>query len=304
VPMFDPEFRPGDNLYTNSALAFNVDDGSIAWYFQYTPNESWDYDEIGVHQLINAEVDGQMRTLVTHYARNGFFYELDRSTGEFVNATQYVAQVTWTDGIDEKTGKPIEYDPNLTLQRYLPETRQTREDNPTVIFCPTAVGGVRWQPTAYNPQTGITYVAGLEGCGATTVAPQEPEPGGLLIGGDFGTPGGTVNPPGLIVGIDVGTGEVVSRLSLPYQSQSGLLATAGGLLFYGGLDGRVIAYDDRTLDELWSFPTGITIKAAPMTFEIDGKQYVAVIAGSGGGGGGYPDLANMQTGAMLYVFTR
>ena len=301
VPMFDPEYRPGDNLYTNSAVAFNVDDGAINWYFQYTPNESWDYDEIGIHTILTAEINGEQRSVISHYARNGYYYQLDANNGEFLRAVQYVDEVTWTEGIDEKTGLPLEYDPNLLVQTYIPETRGTRDD-PFFEYCPTALGGVRWQPTAYNPETGINYVSGLEGCSGIAVAPEEPQPGQIFIGGDFGAGGGTPNPPGIIIGIDASTGEIVSELNMPYQSQSGLLATDGGVVFHGGLDGRITAHDDRTLEELWSFPTGITIKAAPMTYEVDGRQFVAVIAGSGGGGGGYPELANMQTGAMLYVF--
>ncbi|MHA1559615.1 MAG: pyrroloquinoline quinone-dependent dehydrogenase [Alphaproteobacteria bacterium] len=302
VPMFDPEFRPGDNLFTNSALAFDVDDGSIAWYFQYTPNESWDFDEIGIHTLIPTEIDGEQRSIVSHYARNGYYYQMDAGTGEFIRATQYVAEVTWTEGIDEKTGLPLEYDPTLDLQTYIPETRGTRAD-PFFAFCPTALGGVRWQPTAYNPNTGLNYVSGVEGCTGIEVAPGEPAPGQIFLGGNFGAPGSTANPPGIIVAIDASTGQVVNRLSMPYQSLSGLLATAGGIIFHGGLDGRITAHDENTLEELWAFPTGITIKAAPMTYSVDGRQFIAVIAGSGGGGGGYPELANMQTGAMLYAFS-
>ena len=302
VPMFDPEYRPGDNLFTNSALAFDVDDGSIAWYFQYTPNESWDYDEIGIHTLITAVIDGEERNIVTHYARNGYYYQLDATNGQFINATQYVAEVTWTEGIDEKTGLPLEYDPNLELQTYIPETRGTRDD-PHFEFCPTLVGGTRWQPTAYNPDNGLNYVSGVDGCSGIDVNPEEPVPGQIFIGGDFGGAGSTSEPPGMIVAIDVASGEIVSKLDMTYQSLSGVLATAGGIIFHGGLDGRLTAHNDRTLEELWAFPTGITIKAPPITYSIDGKQFIAVIAGAGGGGGGYAALANMQAGASLFVFS-
>ncbi|MCW5697017.1 MAG: hypothetical protein KIS96_09845 [Bauldia sp.] len=304
VPMFDPEYRPGDNLYTNSALAFDVDDGSIVWYFQYTPNESWDYDEIGVHALIDAEVDGEMRQMVVHFARNGYYYRLDRTDGTFIGGTQYVEQITWTAGLDPKTGMPVEYDPDLDLQVYLPETRQTRDGNPSIAFCPTLLGGVRWQPTAYNPETGINYVSGIDGCSAITVGPEEPTPGQIFIGADFAAPApfDLAAPHGQIVGVDVMTGEITARLLLPQPSESGVLATAGGLVFHGGRDGRITAHNDETLEELWAFPTNIGIKAAPMTFAVDGQQYVAIIAGTNGGGGGAPELANQQTGAMLYVF--
>src|SRR5690606_35680919 len=136
-------FRPGDNLFTNSAIAFNIDDGSMAWYFQYTQNESWDYDEIGVHMLIDAEFNGEPRKMVAHYARNGFFYLLDGTNGQFLSAQPFVEKITWTAGIDPKTGKPVEYDPNLDVQTYIAATRYDR-GNPTGDICPTTVGGVRW----------------------------------------------------------------------------------------------------------------------------------------------------------------
>ena len=312
VPMFDPEFRPGDNLYTNSAIAFNVDDGTIAWYFQYTPNESWDYDEIGVHTLVDVMVDGVMTKSVVHYARNGFYYRLDRTNGSFISATQWVDTINWTAGIDAKTGLPVEYDPNLQIQTYRVETRGLRDTLPTFDFCPTALGGVRWQPTAYDPATGLNYVAGVDGCSNITITPAEPVAGGgnpngvgqVWLGGTFNPARGHMQPEvqGLMVAIDVNTGEVVASASPRYQSQSGLVATAGGLLFHGGYDGRITAHNSTTLEEMWSFSTGIRIKAAPMSFGVGGEQYVAVIAGGGGGAGGYPELSGLQPGAVLYIF--
>jgi alcohol dehydrogenase (cytochrome c) len=312
VPMFDPEFRPGDNLFTNSAIAFNVDDGSINWYFQYTPNESWDYDEIGIHMLVDVDVDGEERLAVVHYARNGYYYRLDRTNGEFLSANQWVDTINWTDGIDEKTGLPVEYDPNLLLQTYRPETRGLRDTLPTFDFCPTMLGGVRWQPTAYDPATRTHYVAGMDGCSNVTIAPEDPVEGGgnpngvgavWLGGGDIATRGVTQDEAnGLMVGINVDTGEIVAEASMRYQSQSGLVATGGGLLFHGGYDGRITAHDSATLEEVWGYNLGIRIKAAPISFAVNGNQYIAVIAGAAGGGGGYAELANLQTGAMVFIF--
>ena len=99
-PIYDPQFRPGDNLYTNSAVALNVDTGKLAWHFQYTPNDSWDYDEVGVHMLYDTTIDGQRRKVVGHYGRNGFFYTLDRTNGRFIKAEKYVNDLNWTKGID------------------------------------------------------------------------------------------------------------------------------------------------------------------------------------------------------------
>ncbi len=112
VPMFDPTYRPGDNLYTNSAISWDPDTGKMNWYFQYTPGDMWDYDEVGTHILIDGVVAGQPRKLITHSARNGFLYTMERSNGQIVLAKPYMDNVNWTKGIDQKTGKPLDYDPN------------------------------------------------------------------------------------------------------------------------------------------------------------------------------------------------
>jgi len=113
VPDYDPQARPGDNLYTNSAVALDIDTGKLRWYHQYLPNDSWDYDEVGIHLLYDANINGEMRKVVGHFARNGFFYTLDRVNGSFVGGSQYVNDLNWTKGLDPKTGKPVEYNPSL-----------------------------------------------------------------------------------------------------------------------------------------------------------------------------------------------
>jgi alcohol dehydrogenase (cytochrome c) len=307
VPMYDPEFRPGDNLFTNSAIAWNIDDGSMKWYFQYTPNESWDYDEIGIHFLYDAEVNGENRKVVGHYARNGFFYQLDRTNGQFLNATQYVDQVTWTAGIDPKTGKPVEYDPNLDLQTYIPQTRLRRADNPEIQTCPSHLGGVRWQPPAYNPERQVAYIAGSDACSDVKTEPKEPvagggNPNGVNVFFLGGTARATVSP-GLLAAIDVTTGKMTAKNNIAYHNLAGVLSTAGGLIFTGNLDGRVSAYNDETLEEVWSFPTGISLKAPPMSYAIDGKQYIAIMAGGTASPLDYTELDTMREGSMLYVFS-
>ncbi len=162
-PIYDPQFRPGDNLYTNSVIALNVETGKLAWYFQYTPNDSWDFDEIGVHMLYDAKIDGATRKVVGHYARNGFFYTLDRTNGQFIKSEKYVNDLNWTKGIDQKTGKPVEYSPKLDVQFYNQEARALRGDG-MKRTCPTWHGGVAHQPLAYNPVKGIAYGVGTEGC--------------------------------------------------------------------------------------------------------------------------------------------
>ncbi len=307
VPMFDPEFRPGDNLFTNSAIAFNMDDGKMKWYFQYTPNDSWDYDEIGVHFLFDADVNGESRKVVGHFARNGFFYELDRTNGSFINATQFVEELTWTKGIDPKTGKPVEYDPNLDVQTYVPEVRGTRAHT-DVTACPTPAGGLRWQPIAYNPDKHLAWAAGADGCADVKVEAAQamgPEGGNPMgIGKSWLGGNGNFNSPyGSISVFDVTNGQRVNKLKLPHENQSGVLATAGGLIFTGEIDGTVTAYNDETLDVLWQFNTSISLKAPVISYAVGDKQYIAIIAGGPGAPNAYPDLSKMQPGAMLYVFT-
>src|SRR6185503_4845454 len=110
-PIYDPQFRPGDNLYTNSVIALDVKTGKLAWHFQYTPNDSWDYDEVGVHMLYDITINGRVRKVVSHFGRNGFFYTIDRTNGRFIKAEKYVNDLNWTKGIDPETGRPLDYNP-------------------------------------------------------------------------------------------------------------------------------------------------------------------------------------------------
>lgn len=309
VPMFDVAFRPGDNLWTDSVLAFDIDTGKIKWGFQYVPNEGWDYDENGVHLLYDANINGRLQKVVGHFARNGFYYQLDRTNGTFLNGTQYTYDLTWTAGLDPKTGKPLEYDPGKAVQDYIPATRVGR-DKPRALFCPMAAGGVRWQPTAYNALTHIAYAGGNEGCSFQGVAVEQPVglAGGNPKGGGqvYTGGGGTGTPPGAytagsITAMDVTTNKQIAKTRLAYPNLAGVTITAGGLLFTGLLDGWVAAYDDRTLSPLWSFYAGNAFKSPPISYSVGGKQYIAIIAG----GGPVNDAVRgvMERDAQLWVFT-
>jgi alcohol dehydrogenase (cytochrome c) len=307
-PMHDPEARPGDNLFSNSAVAMEIDTGKIKWFFQYTANESWDYDEQGVHMLYDVNIGGTMRKVVGHFARNGFYYNLDRTNGQFINSGQYVAQVTWTAGIDPKTGKPVEYNPALAVQTYIPATRTLRGDRNDMPACPHRLGGVRWQPQAYNPQKRLAYSGGWDGCFTYEVEPTRQLPGGGLDregpGGMFGIKNQkNFDLHGLLAAVDVTTGQVVAKHRQPYGNQSGVLATAGGLIFSGTTDGAITAHDDETLAEVWRFETGIHIKAAPTSYSVNGRQFIAIMAaGQAPGGANWPELAQQTIGASLFVF--
>ncbi len=276
VPMFDPEYRPGDNLFTNSAVAVDVDNGDLKWYFQYTPNDSWDFDEIGINLLYDAEVGGQARKVLGHFGRNGFFYQLDRTSGAFIAGAQYTDKVNWTAGLDPKTGKPVEYDPNLDIQRYVTEARAFNGETKQV--CPTHHGGLRWQPPAYNPVKFIAYAAGAEGCSEITVKTPKID----LAAGEGPGAGGTRTIPekyGSLKAFDVRTTTQLAEHAFPFEVKSGVLATGGGLVFTAPMNGWIGAYNDETLEELWTFNLGTTLKAPPMSYAIGDKQYIAILTG-------------------------
>jgi alcohol dehydrogenase (cytochrome c) len=281
VPQYDPEARPGDNLYTNAVVALDIDTGKLAWHFQYTPNDSWDYDEIGIHMLYDETINGEKRKVVSHFGRNGFYYSLDRVNGSFIKGSQYVNELNWTKGLDPKTGMPLEYDPKLDVQKYLPEARAVRADaNTTKRACPTWHGGVAHQPTAYNPVKHIAYGVGTEGCftqNGSTAAFRSPEGG--LDRPKFSKRTYTSDLYyGSMTAYDTVNHKVVAKAVTDIENRSGALVTAGGVVFTALQDGWVIAYDDESLQELWRFNVGTPLKGAPVTYSIGPKQYLAVQA--------------------------
>jgi alcohol dehydrogenase (cytochrome c) len=277
VPIYDPQSRPGDNLYTNSAVALDIDTGKLVWYFQYTPNDSWDYDEIGVHMLYDTVINGENRKVVGHFGRNGFFYALDRGNGSFIKGAQYVNDLNWTKGLDPKTGKPIEYDPKLDVQTYVPEARALRGDS-MKRACPTWHGGVAHQPTAYNPIKHIAYGVGAEGCfsqNGAKVAYKSPN-GGMDAKASEKRTFTSDLYYGAITAYDTVNNKILAKAITDIEIRSGALVTAGGVVFTALQDGWVIAYNDETLEELWRFNLGTPLKGSPVTYAIGPKQYLAV----------------------------
>jgi alcohol dehydrogenase (cytochrome c) len=303
TPKYDSSYRPGDNLFTNSALAIDAASGKIKWFHQYTPNDTMDYDETGTHILLDAKVNGENRKILTHAGRNGFFYSFDRLNGQFLKATQYVPTVTWTKGIDPKTGKPIDYDAGKDLQTYADPVARILTGAKSSGVCPGVPGGSNFWSAAYSEKTGLVYVPELEGCTNIT-RDQTRHVRGKFDGGDFGYDGRLSS--GIAV-VDPSTGEVVSRKAMPYANTSGALATAGGIIVTALIDGTVIALDDRTLEELWSFNVGTGINAPPMTYAVDGKQYIAIATGltrnSMGRLATTPEKRNLgKSATMIFVF--
>jgi alcohol dehydrogenase (cytochrome c) len=306
-PDYDPEYRPGDNKWAASVLALDPGSGKIKWGFQYTPNDPYDYDEISEHQIIDAKVNGESRKLVVHGARNGFYYALDRVSGAFVAGKQYVDELTWTKGLDPKTGRPLDYDPTKDVQIYVEGSHATRA-KPLGTRCPATSGGKNWEPAAYNPQLGLIYIPSSEGCTQIEGVVQK----------DFVDQGGPVKPrerfaggtnkrlnqaTGSIKALDPATGEVKAMARTDLPNWSGVLATAGNLVFSGLWEGGLVAYDGRTMQELWRFDTGCGVMAPPVTYAVNGKQYVAVAVGPHWLGEKPASLKLANPCSMLYVFS-
>jgi alcohol dehydrogenase (cytochrome c) len=302
VPMFDASYRPGDNLYTNSVISWDPDAGKMNWYFQYTPGDHWDYDEAGTHILIDGVVNGQPRTLITHSARNGYLYTMERGNGQTLLAKPYLSNVNWTAGIDQKTGKPVEYVPNADAQLYGGAATPTLQD-PTKKMCPNPAGGNNFWPSAYSQKTKLIYIPTLSNCALLTRDPKLSNKAGDWKGGGYKQ---TERYETDLTVADPLTGEVKKTVHVPYPNYSGALATGGGLVFTGFTDGTFAAYDDTTMEQLWKINVGTGFNAPPMTFEVNGKQYVAILAGLSPIARGkhqlIPELKEQRNQTMLFVF--
>jgi alcohol dehydrogenase (cytochrome c) len=307
---WDPEYRPGDNKWAASVLAINPSTGQIKWGYQYTPNDPYDFDEISEHQIINTKVNGQDRKLVVHAARNGFYYALDRINGSFVAGKQYVDELNWTPGLDPKTGRPLNYDPNADVQIYRPGSHGSRASANGDRLCPSHFGGKNWEPGAYNPQLGLLFVTAKEGCNFNFTQEQKDfvDQGGTVKPRDRFAGGGTKTPErlfGSLKAIDPATGETKLAAKLDYPNYSGVLSTAGNLLFIGQPDGTFSAYDAKTLKEVWSINVGTGINAPAVTYSVNGKQYIAVLVGSKQNAAvmtNSPELKYTSTASMVFVF--
>jgi alcohol dehydrogenase (cytochrome c) len=302
VPMFDPYYRPGNNLYTNSLISWDPDTGKMNWYHQYLPGDMWDYDEAGTHILIDGQVAGQARKLVTHSARNGFLYTFERGNGQTVLAKPYLDTITWTAGIDQKTGLPVDYDPGKDIQVYSGRQNQTLQDR-TRRLCPSMGGGNNFYPSSYSPKTKLIYIPSMSSCNEVTLDPNLSNKAGDWKGASFRH---IQRNESDVVAADPFTGDIVKKLHIPYTNNSGVLSTAGGVIFTAYTDGTFAAYDDATLDQLWKINVGTGFMAPPMTFEAGGKQYVAILSGLSRIAIGRhvftPELREMRNQTMLFVF--
>src|SRR5262245_4082379 len=299
-PRYDSAHRPGDNLFTNSSVAFDAANGKIQWHFQHTANDNRDYDSSGPQIIIDGKVSGEDRKLLVHANRNGFHYALDRQNGQFLNAVQYAQKVTWTKGIDPKTGKPVDYDPRKDVQNFAIEWKGGADVLKNA--CPDVHGGTNFWPPSYSQKTKLLYITGNEGC-ADIVPDQTAHVRGKFGGGGYRNEARITS--GLVV-LDPASGEVKVRKEHAYPNHSGVLTTAGGIVLTALLDGTIVAYDDETLAELWKVNTGTGFVAPPMTYAIDGEQYIAIASGlntvARAKPARSPEMKNQSNATMLFVF--
>jgi alcohol dehydrogenase (cytochrome c) len=275
---WNPAQRPGDNKWSMTVFARDPDTGVAKWVYQMTPHDEWDYDGVNEMVLADLTVDGKPVKALVHFDRNGFAYTLNRDTGELLVAQKYDPAVNWATHVDMKTGRPE------VVQKY--STQANGPDHNTKGVCPAALGSKDEQPAAYSPETKLFYVPTNHVC-------MDYEP--FKVSYTAGQPyvGATLSmfpPPGQdnlgnFIAYDASSGKIVWSDPEPFSVWSGALATAGGVVFYGTLEGYLKAVDMKTGHELYRFKTPSGIIGNVMTYEHGGKQYVAVLSGIGGWAG-------------------
>lgn len=268
APDYNGDQRAGDNLYTECMVALDADTGQLKWYFQFTPHDTSDWDAVEIPVLVNSRFHGVMRKLLVQANRNGFYYLLDRTSGKFLMGRQFTPQLNWATGLTEG-GRPIR----------VPGVRPSLQGTKV---CPSAAGATNWMSPTYSPETGYFYLEALDGCDVEFKATEKFRPGGFPFDGTGGTESPDAPWQTYVRALDLTTGDLQWEYKLigAHDYGAGLLATAGGLLFAGSPQGSFISFEAKTGTVLWHFNTGQQITASPMTYGFNGKQYVAVSAGS------------------------
>jgi alcohol dehydrogenase (cytochrome c) len=273
---YNGDERQGDNLYTDSVVALEAKTGKLRWHFQFTPHDVHDWDAQEPPVLVDTNWQGQPRKLLLQANRNGFFYVLDRTNGQFLLGKQFLKNLNWAKGIDAK-GRPILND--------------LKETNGETYVCPGFQGGTNWFSTSFNPTTGLYYFQALERCNVFTKATMEWQAGRSFMGGAARpVPGETFTKS--LRAINIQTGEIVwdlPQVSGAATASAGVISTASGLVFFGENSGSFMAADGASGKVLWEFPTNQTWKASPMTYVFDNKQYVAIASVQGILAFGLPD---------------
>ena len=270
----------GDSLYTASILAVKASTGELSWYFQTTPGDSFDYD--ATQPLVQADltIGGRLRKVLLQANKNGFFYVLDRQTGEFLSAAPFVSGISWASGVDPKTGRPIEF-PGVG------------DANPKLLS-PESTGAHNWNPMAFHPSTGLVYFPARVGTQMVHVPDRKwkynPNRDNVGMDGNYEGPlfakiASMPPPSGELLAWDPIAQKAAWVAKYPVVDGGGVLATGGNLVFQGRADGIFAAYRATDGQQLWRFDAGTGIMAPPVTYTVDGVQYVTVMAGWGGAAG-------------------
>ncbi|SEF94708.1 PQQ-dependent methanol/ethanol family dehydrogenase [Marinobacterium lutimaris] len=297
---WNSHMRPGDNLFSSSRLAIDPNDGSIKWHFQSTPHDGWDFD--GVNELISFDYEDGGKTVKAAATadRNGFFYVLNRENGDFIRGFPFVDKITWAKGLDDK-GRPIYDDTNR------PGNPADAEKGEVVKSAPSFLGGKNWMPMAYSQDTGYFYVPSNEWEMDIWNEPINYKKGAAYLGAGF-----TIHPIneeyiGVLRAIDPKTGKEAWRYENYAPLWGGVLATAGNLVFTGNPEGYLMAFDAKSGEMLYKFNTGSGIVGSPITWEMDGEQYVSVVSGWGGavplwGGEVAKRIKHLNQGGSVWTF--
>lgn len=266
-----------DNLYTSGQVAVDPSTGEVKWFYQHTPNDAWDFSGNNELVLFEYQEDGKTIKATAHADRNGFFYVVNRENGDFIRAFPFVDNITWATHIDPKTGRPVEVEGQRPP---MPEPGQ--KQGKSIEVSPPFLGGKNWNPMAYSQDTGLFYVPGnhwKEDYWTEEVTYQK---GSAYLGQGFRIKKMYDDHVGILRAMDPLTGKVSWEHKEPLPLWAGVLATKGNLVFTGTGDGYFKAFDAKTGKELWKFQTGSGIISSPITWEMDGEQYIGVASGYGG----------------------
>jgi lanthanide-dependent methanol dehydrogenase len=268
---WNPEQRPGDNKWTSGIFARDADTGQARWYYQFSPHDAFDYDGVNENVLLNLQIGGAARKVLAHPDRNGYVYILDRVTGEVLSAQAY-GHINTSTGVDLKSGRL------LYAAEKAPRVGVVVRD-----VCPAAPGAKDWNPSAYSPQTGLLYIPHQNICEEIEATQANYISGTPFVGANVIMTAGPGGHRGLVTAWDPVAGKKVWQITERFPVYSGALATAGGLVFYGTMDGWFKALDATNGKQLWQYKVGSGVIGQPSSYRgPDGKQYVAILAGVGG----------------------
>jgi alcohol dehydrogenase (cytochrome c) len=300
---WNSHLRPGDNLFSSSRLGIDPDDGKIVWHFQTTPHDGWDYD--GVNELISFDykADGKTIKAAGTADRNGFFYVLNRENGGFIRGFPFVDKMTWAKGLDEN-GRPIYND---AFRPGNPAAAADGKQGSSVAAAPAFLGGKNWMPMSYSKDTGLFYVPSNEWEMDIWNEPVSYKKGAAYLGAGFTIKAVNEDYIGVLRAIDPKTGKVVWDYKNYSPLWGGTMVTKGNLVFMGTPEGYLKAFNAKTGEEMYKFNTGSGIVGTPITWDMDGEQYVSVVSGWGGavplwGGEVAKRIKNLNQGGTVWTF--